>query len=80
MKWNLFIYTYIHIYIYNKVIFQNTKLITVQNKSQRDRVRYFQMAMDKDSWRWGVGGGEGRGRARTVPRERRAGHSLAAQG
>ena len=63
MKWNLFIYTYIHIYIYNKVIFQNKKLITVQNKSQRDRVRYFQMAMDKDSWRWGVGGGEGRGQS-----------------
>ena len=63
MKWNLFIYTYIHIYIYNKVIFQNKKLITVQSKSQRDRVRYFQMALDKDSWRWGVGGGEGRGQS-----------------
>ena len=63
MKWNLFIYTYIHIYIYNKVIFQNKKLITVQNKSQRDRVRYFQMALDKDSWRWGVGSGEGRGQS-----------------
>lgn len=46
MKWNLFIYihTYIpiYIYIYNKVIFQNKKLIPVRSKSTRDRVRHFQ--------------------------------------
>ena len=57
-----YIYTYIHIYIYNKVIFQNKKLIPVQSKSERDRVRHFQGPLGKDRpWSCGAGRGQGGG-------------------
>lgn len=63
MKWNLFIYihTYIsiYLYIYNKVIFQNKKIIMVpsKNKGDEQRSQACPRCRQRECGQWGLSGG-----------------------